>query len=159
MACLKSQGVVVVLFFVSLFFAAVSAAGDRHDRGNRNRDSTPPAAYINNCGGCHMAYPAWMLPATSWSKIMSNLDEHFGSQVSVPAEDAAVVERWLKEQAAGSGANRRGDKVARHLAGQSPLRVTDTPWFIHKHRKLPGSSNFADCVSCHTDAAQGIYCK
>lgn len=142
---------------VVLLFATFSAANDKHSCRSGNGNFILPAVYVTTCGGCHVAYPAWLLPATSWSKIMSSLGDHFGAEVAVAPEDAASVESWLKEQAAGSGASHRGDKVARRLSGQSPLRVTDTPWFAHKHRKVRAAKNFADCGSCHKDAAQGIY--
>lgn len=140
-----------------LLLATFALANGKRSCSNENGNSVPPAAYVTTCGNCHIAYPAWLLPAASWSKIMSSLGDHFGAEVPVSAEDAAIVESWLKEQAAGSGASRRGDKVARRLSGQSPLRVTETPWFVHKHRKVRDSKNFADCASCHKDAAQGIY--
>lgn len=153
---LKSLFVGMALCVV-LLFATFSMANDKHSCRSGNDNPIPPAAYANTCGSCHIAYPAWLLPATSWSKIMSNLGDHFGAEVTVSAEDSAIVESWLKEQAAGSGASRRGDKVARRLSGQSPLRVTETPWFVHKHRKIRDSKNFADCGSCHKGATQGIY--
>jgi mono/diheme cytochrome c family protein len=32
--------------------------------------------YKQECAACHMAYPPGLLPARSWTRIMSGLDKH-----------------------------------------------------------------------------------
>jgi hypothetical protein len=32
--------------------------------------------YKQECAACHLAYPPGLLPARSWSRIMSGLDKH-----------------------------------------------------------------------------------
>ena len=44
--------------------------------------------YKQECAACHMAYPPGMLPASSWSRMMKGLDQHYGTDASL---DAAMV--------------------------------------------------------------------
>ena len=43
------------------------------------------AKWKAECGSCHVAYPAQLLPATSWQRLMKGLDKHFGTDASVDA--------------------------------------------------------------------------
>ena len=36
------------------------------------------ALYTQECGSCHMAYPAGLLKAASWQQIMRGLKTHYG---------------------------------------------------------------------------------
>jgi len=46
--------------------------------------------YRSECGDCHMPYPAGLLPAASWRRIMNGLEDHFGDHaVRIPG-----VGRW-----------------------------------------------------------------
>jgi hypothetical protein len=42
-------------------------------------------SYTAECAACHTAYPAGMLPAQSWQRIMKGLDQHYGSDASLDA--------------------------------------------------------------------------
>ena len=38
------------------------------------------------CSACHLAFPAAMLPSTSWSRLMSSLESHFGEDASLDGD-------------------------------------------------------------------------
>lgn len=107
------------------------------------------------CGTCHIAYPPPLLPASSWRRIMSGLDKHFGTDAGLDARTAAEIGVFLEQNAA-SG--------KRALAAPDTLRITETAWFQREHRKVPEAiwkhpavKTLANCVACHTAAEQGDY--
>ena len=55
--------------------------------------------YKQECAACHMAYPAALLPARSWTRIMSGLDKHYGSDASLEPETVQQISRWLQTEA------------------------------------------------------------
>jgi nitrate/TMAO reductase-like tetraheme cytochrome c subunit len=109
----------------------------------------------NECGGCHVAYPAKYLPAATWTKIMSGLDKHFGSDASIDASTSKAISGYLTANA-GSG---------KHGENPSSLRISDTRWFQREHSeemdpaifKSPLVKSVANCGACHTAAAKGDY--
>lgn len=111
------------------------------------RFAAPDVAYGKECGSCHVAYPAALLPAPAWMRVMSGLDKHFGTDASLDAGTRAHLEKYL-QGAAGTGKRVRG--------ADSLLRISETPWFLHEHGKVD-PKKVAQCESCHTGAAQGDY--
>ncbi len=112
------------------------------------------AKWKAECGSCHVAYPAQLLPATSWQRLMKNLDKHFGTDASLDAATAAEIGAFLDKYA--------GSK--RGIAGESTLRVSETAWFQREHRKVdaatwknPKVKSAANCAACHSAAEAGDY--
>jgi hypothetical protein len=113
-----------------------------------------PAAYTNECGGCHVAYPAALLPATAWNVVMRDLGRHFGADASVAAPVAAEIEQHLERHAG------RGRWSG--ASGELP-RITATRWFRREHGESlptsiwthPGVRSAANCEACHRQAARG----
>ena len=81
------------------------------------------ADYRSECGSCHIAYPAKLLPADAWSRILGRLDRHFGTDASVDAKTQEEIGRYL---AANAG--------RRRAASPDPEpRITQTRWFLKEH--------------------------
>jgi Dihaem cytochrome c len=123
-----------------------------------NRRSTfvpPPPKYTQECGACHIAYPAGMLPAASWQRLMGDLTRHFGTDASLDAATTAELAAWL---AANAGTYRR-------VREQPPQdRISRADWFVRKHDevspatwKLPAVKSAANCSACHPKADQGDF--
>jgi nitrate/TMAO reductase-like tetraheme cytochrome c subunit len=107
------------------------------------------------CGSCHLAYPARFLPQASWEEVMRTLDDHFGADASVSEATAASISRYLRS-AARSG--------SRSQSGPVVQRITDTRWFVHEHDELRATTfrsrqvrSAANCGACHTDADAGRF--
>lgn len=138
-------------------------AHDGHRKhSGQNRLLIPPQTYEDNCGSCHMAYPALLLPPGSWKRIMGNLPEHFDATVELGVADKEQIGSWLQNNAAGTGTTRRGNKIARKLHGGTPSRITESRWFMHKHDDVLRESvnkahGLANCVACHANAQQGAF--
>ena len=115
----------------------------------------PPAVYTQECGSCHLAYPANLLPKTSWQRVLNGLDKHYGSDASLDAATLKQIDSWLQTYG-GQG------KRAREEPPQD--RITQSAWFKRKHHEV-SSATFkrvsikspANCAACHRDAAQGDF--
>jgi hypothetical protein len=122
--------------------------------------------YLEECGSCHFPYQPGLLPARSWSKLMAGLDDHFGENAELPAEDAKILEGYLLENSADKSSYKRSQKIMkRMLSTDTPLRITETRYFIKKHDELsrrmvqdnPQVESFSRCDSCHKQAAKGSF--
>jgi len=116
------------------------------------------------CSACHMAFSAAFLPARSWNAVMAGLEDHFGENAAL---DAAATQQIASYLAANAADTRRRGKFMRNLdASATPLRITETPYWLRKHRPGevspaefldPKVGSKANCVACHRDAARGNY--
>lgn len=132
--------------FVLMFALATLA----HAAENKVKD-TPRSMWASECSSCHVAYPAHLLTAGDWRKLMSHLDNHFGDDASLDAPTAKAILGYLTRHA-GFG--------ARHSA--KSLRISDTAWFRREHDELPASAwrnpavkSASNCTACHIHAASG----
>lgn len=132
-----------------LGLAAAAAA-----RADSRRAPLPPA-YVEECGACHVAYPARMLDAASWNAVLAGLDRHFGVDASVEPQALEAIRAHLQ-----TGARRKPTAAD----GEPQLRITETRWFRHEHREVPArlwrepdAVKAADCAACHREAATGGY--
>jgi hypothetical protein len=114
----------------------------------------PPPAYVQECGSCHIAYPASMLPASSWQRLMANLKNHYGADASLDASTAQQLGAWLAAHAA-SG---------RRATPPPEDRITRSAWFVREHDEVapstwqrPAVKNAANCSACHAGAEQGNF--
>lgn len=173
--------VLAILGAMGLTFAAGTLLGgerehrgghEEHEHGRtlrlvRGRDVAAAAnpKYREQCGSCHFAYPAGLLPAASWERIMGNLADHFGENAELPAADTAELTAYLSANAADSGAAVGRSVAFARSADGAPLRITETAYFQREHRELPRRAvqdnpqvgSFSNCNACHTRAAEGSF--
>ena len=126
---------------------------------------TPPQFYIEECGSCHFPYQAHLLPAQSWERIMSNLEDHFGENAELSDEQNARISGYLLNQAAPIDRLALRRYGSRSAQDGVPLRITETYFFRHEHDELPRRlvqdnpqvRSFSNCDTCHTDALRGSF--
>jgi len=115
-----------------------------------------PAVFQQECGACHIAYPAGMMPAGSWQHLMANLSQHFGSDASLDAASHDTITTYLTRHAG----------TYKRVAEMPPDdRITQTYWFQRKHNKHVASDVWArasigsrsNCAACHPGSAQGNF--
>lgn len=115
------------------------------------------------CSDCHMAYHPSLLPNRSWQRMLDEQSEHFGEDLFLLPETVAALRRYAAESAA--------ERVERELSwrtlqslkvGETPMRITDTPYWKHVHREIstdvwnrPAVNGKFNCAACHQDAEQG----
>ncbi len=122
--------------------------------------------YLKECGSCHFPYQPGLLPARSWTKLMAGLEDHFEENAELPLEDVNSLTDYLVKNAADHANYKRSKKIIKSLRlVQIPLRVSETPYFIKKHNKLPRKmvqnnpkvSLISQCEACHTKAEKGSF--
>jgi diheme cytochrome c len=114
------------------------------------------AAWKQECGSCHVAYPPGLLPQLSWRQIMAGLDRHFGENATLPPQTLAEISAFLEKNAADAGRSAPG--------GAAPLRISETAWFKREHGEIGASvwkrqavGSPANCAACHRQAEQGVF--
>ncbi|MDA8230548.1 MAG: diheme cytochrome c [Magnetospirillum sp.] len=126
-------------------------------------DRVPPVTHEltrSECGQCHMAFQPAFLPARSWNAIMDGLGDHFGEDASLRPEKAKSIRDYL---VANAGGGARPSFLRRLAADAAPLRITETPAFLRKHRfadsvwTKPGIVSKSNCAACHQGAEAGVY--
>lgn len=150
---------IVAIALATLVFDRARAGG-----GNFYPPVSDPVV-VEECGGCHMAFPAALLPARSWQAMMADLGNHFGEDASLDADTNARITRYLTDNAGDRGGQRYAGKLFRGLsASQAPLRITELPKWVKEHREVtprewaaPEVKTKANCVACHRDAERGFF--
>lgn len=124
--------------------------------GNTRLPTNQPK-FQQECGACHTPYAPGLLPAGSWARIMSQLNQHYGTDASLDAASQREIGQWLQ-------ANAASYKRVREEPPQD--RITRADWFLRKHRegevpagvwKRPAIGSPANCGACHPDAALGNF--
>lgn len=123
--------------------------------GGRLMPGSVPKAYTQECAACHTAYPPGVLPARSWQRIMSGLEQHYGTDASLDPATVKQLGDWLQAYAG----------TYKRVAEEPPQdRITRSAWFVRKHRKIDAAvwkhasvKSAANCAACHTQADSGTY--
>lgn len=174
---MKTTLMVTMIIVLSVVFGSQFAASDqgRHEddeesgwKPQRTADvaRVDNAKYREECGSCHLAYPAGLLPARSWQKLMGGLNNHFGDNAELSPELTQEITDYLVANSADASSYRRSQQITRSVgAEETPLRITDTAFFRREHRELPAKlvkdnpqvKGFSNCNACHQRAEQGSF--
>jgi len=121
------------------------------------------ATYRSECGACHWPFHPSLLPRTSWDKLLATLDNHFGEDASLPDDQRTEIARHLDAYAAENWDTEAANRF-RTVSPPDPTRITKSPYWIAKHRRIDpttfrstavkGESN---CAACHSDAETGRF--
>ncbi|MBL4911382.1 MAG: diheme cytochrome c [Alteromonadaceae bacterium] len=162
------------LVAASFFFSqtAVSGGSDDDNEGYfskiqyRGVMPVKNSEYQNECSSCHMAYSPGLLPAKSWQKIMTNLDDHFGDNAELLPESQQNIANYLLKNAADKSNYYRSKSIVRSLRNHKVVdRITQTPYFIRKHHEIPKRyvinnpkvGSFSQCNACHLNAEKSSF--
>ena len=144
--------------------------GEEYERyeGRGRFPAQPPMSaiqqnYVEECGSCHMAYPAGLLPPQSWIKVMNGLEDHFGENAELDAPTAQALTQYLVQASAPREGQYR--RMFRNLDREAPLRITELPYFRHEHNEIPSRfirgndkvGSLSQCNSCHRGAERGWF--
>ena len=148
----------LVLALLSVISLGAHADGHKYNGENRGKPVMPVqanATWQKECGGCHMAFPPGLLPAESWRKTMTGLNQHFGTDASLTPAETTEITAFLVKNASN-----------RWNASSAPLRITESAWFKSKHsgREIPAAvwkraavKSPSNCMACHAGADQGDF--
>lgn len=155
------QKMIAPALLVILSSSVVTAHGGSSELVGGAKNS----AYLKECGACHLAYQPQFLPKRSWEKIMNTLDSHFGDSAALDDALKSELQGYLAKNSADASSSKISRKMLDSLgAGETPLRITDTPYFKRKHREVRADvfkrksiGSPANCPACHLSADKGDY--
>ena len=175
----KTATIILILLALALLGSAGLALSDDDQdsddddhRKRWSRDAKPGVVsalqqqYVDECGSCHFPYQPGFLPAQSWERVKSGLEDHFGENAELPAEDARQIGNYLRANAAGAVSDGVANRSLAALQGrQGPIRITETRFFRREHDDLtrrmvqdnPQVGSFSNCEACHTRAMEGSF--
>ncbi|MFT5659929.1 MAG: cytochrome b [Sulfurimonas sp.] len=116
----------------------------------------------SSCGSCHLVYPAYLLPEKSWSKMMDNLEHHFGKDASLPEEETQIVREYLMNNAAEHSTKEAALKILDRMKDNVPLAITHTNYWVERHKDITKEQFAADygiksdCRTCHKTIRDGL---
>ncbi len=142
-----------------------SESHEKHgDKARSVASSTMSSVYTNACGGCHWAYIPELLPSKSWEIILSTLNSHFGNDVVLTDQQRGELSTYLIANAADKSSSKIGKKITQCLAGASPIRISEVPCIVRKHRKIDQATfarksvnGLSNCIACHPSAANSRF--
>lgn len=110
-----------------------------------------PANYSEECGSCHVPYPAQRMTQAGWEIQMRHLKQHYGTDASLDDTTSQAIRSYLFSNASLKEKNAPSENTA---------RLTRTRGFIKEHGSVPPKGgSFSNCNACHTQAEQGDYNK
>jgi cytochrome b len=120
--------------------------------------------FSKECGSCHITYPPFLLPKSSWTLMMSDLENHFGDDASIDKQTNLSILSFLNENSAQTSSQKAAFKILKSLKeNKSTIAITKTPYWEKKHKKIDkdvfASSQVkskANCKACHTDIQNGL---
>jgi cytochrome b len=119
----------------------------------------------DECGSCHAVFYPALLPSRSWKKIMAEQDKHFGTDLGLDAATVNAVLKFMIDNAAEKHVVEAAFKIDQSIPPDAtPLRITETPYWVNKHREIaaadwanPLVKSKANCAACHSDADDGTF--
>jgi len=131
--------------------------------GSRAQGAARNASYQQECGSCHLPYPARFLAAANWQSMMGGLNDHFGENAELDEATRSALQQYLVANSADQG-NYQGRRYL-DQSGQGSLRITEQRFFLRKHDEIPRRmvadnpkvGSFSQCDACHQNAAQGDF--
>lgn len=170
---MKHKPTIASLLLLSSIMLAMSSVSfcddDKSNFFGRKKPGVAPVTnpqYLEECGSCHFPYQPGLLPKRSWTKLMTNLEDHFEENAELPLEDVNILTDYLLKNAANHANYKRSRKIMKSLrTAQVPLRASETPYLLKKHNKLsrkmvqdnPKVSRISRCKACHTRADKGSF--
>jgi hypothetical protein len=165
-----------VLVFIGVSAMAAGLVADEHEGRKSERkqrqeiarralDPVSNAAWKEECASCHTLFHPGLLPARSWTAIMAGLGKHFGDDASLDVQVNAEITRFLIANSAERAESQRSRRIADSIPlSASPLRFTETRYFLREHDDLkssvysrPSIGTPANCSACHRGADAGEF--
>ena len=119
----------------------------------------------NECGSCHAVFYPTLLPARSWKKMMGEQANHFGTDLGLDTATTNELLNFMVDNAADRHQTEAAFKIDQSLPKDAaPQRITDTAYWIRKHREIaaadwanPLVKSKSNCAACHSDADAGTF--
>jgi hypothetical protein len=156
--------VLTIILFASFGLSQTPGSNKKPSDEVLTPSVNPASIYKESCGQCHMPYPSDFLPSGSWEKLMTSTENHFGTPLDLNLQTKNILVEYLTKNGAENSKNRTADKIMASLDGQTPLRITEVPYILKKHRKATPEilqrksiGSLANCNACHRLAMNGTF--
>jgi len=155
--------VVVSIFAAGWFYPYLQSSADKPYLPFVGAELKKDALWQEACSECHMAYSPSLLPARSWQKMLDRQHDHFGEDLFLAPETLTELRKYVASNSAEQVKREVSWRTLHSLAaGETPLRITDTPYWKKMHREIdaavwkrPSVNGKFNCAACHRDAEQG----
>ena len=121
------------------------------------------ALFYEECSSCHVLYPPFLLPRTSWEKMMDDLENHFGDDASLEVEDMLSIKSYLLSHAANNSTKEAAHYILESIENNDTIAITKTPYWIKRHKEIDKEIFFgkkvgkkSNCKACHTNFESGL---
>jgi hypothetical protein len=170
------MAMLMAMYGIWWFFYALHAPLEQQLGGTAGKPRTPAVAFVGpkladnaqwreECGSCHLAFHPSLLPRRSWVRIMSEQKQHFGSDLALDAPTTAALLTFLTANSAEQRKTEPATKIDLSIkADATPLRITETPYWVKKHRDITAAvwqsskvKSRSNCAACHLDAEAGTF--
>ena len=121
--------------------------------------------FYKECGECHNAYPPFLLPKESWTRVMSKLDNHFGEKITeanISKSQQMSIKEFLLANSAETSTREASVKIMESLGDRRPKAITKTPYWRETHKDIPNSAyeksdikDKSNCKACHKNFEYG----
>ncbi|MDD5480723.1 MAG: cytochrome b/b6 domain-containing protein [Rhodoferax sp.] len=119
----------------------------------------------DECGACHAVFYPALLPARSWTKMMAEQDQHFGSDLGFDKATTDEILKFMVDNSADKHLVEAAFKIEQSVPKEAtPLRITETPYWVDKHHEIaaadwanPLVKTKNNCAACHADADDGTF--
>jgi hypothetical protein len=97
--------------------------------------------------------------------LLSQQDRHFGADLGLDSATTTTLLGYARNNAADKHQTEAAFKIDASVpASAAPLRITETPYWVKKHRDvtaaewtLPWIRSRANCEACHLDAQAATF--
>jgi len=160
--------------FFDRFFGGSHEDEDMRERQEREEEEAEQrlggmlpvqkGVYSEECGSCHFAFQADLLPERSWKKLLGDLQHHFGEDATLEGAHLEEVTTYLTTNAGDHSKSPRVSRMMSSINKETPIKVTDIPYFKKEHSRVKASTikreaihSLSNCSACHTTAAEGEF--
>jgi len=122
--------------------------------------------FVEQCGDCHKIYPPFLLPKKSWSRVMRDLDNHFGEKITeanITKSQQSTIKEFLYANSAETSTRESSVKIMKSLGKRRPKAITKTPYWRETHKDIPKSAfktkkikDKSNCIACHKNFDDGV---
>ncbi|MBU0633133.1 cytochrome b/b6 domain-containing protein [bacterium] len=157
---LFALGLAAGVLFYSLFFNSVLTKSQYSAISYAKEHP----AFVAECGSCHTLYPPHLLSRESWSKVMDDLQNHFGDDASLDDKTRLSIKEYLLSNSAESSTKESAFYILKSMQeNKDIIAITQTPYWKKRHESIDKnifSSNEikskANCKACHKNIESGL---
>lgn len=114
---------------------------------------------------CHNGFHPTLLPAASWEKLFSGLDDHFGDNVVLDDNTRKEILNYLISSSASRSTTEASKKLLYSIKNSAPpVRITEIPYWKEKHSDITADVfsrksivSKSNCTACHPGAEAGSF--